>query len=74
MKDTYTGKYDNLKSKKIGEEVAGSFYVIDYTTNEVIEQGSIIYQLLFEGTTMEENTVKGYWLASPSPGVGERFE
>ncbi len=65
MKDTYGDKYESLENKKIGDTVQGSAYIIQITESAIVEQGSTIYNLLFEGTTKNENNVKAYWLASP---------
>lgn len=62
-------KYQALVNKKVGESVPGSAYRLPYTEGDVVEQGSALYKLLFEGTTESENNAKSYWLASPGARV-----
>ncbi len=61
---TSNSKYQSLVSKKAGDVVNQTFFSIDYTKNETVNQDSIIYDLLFKGTTESENYAKSYWLAS----------
>ena len=36
-----------------------------YISSNVVDQNSKLYDILFKGTTTEENNAKAYWLASP---------
>ncbi len=67
LKATYltNQKYQKLENKKAGDPVNGTAYMLLYTENAVVEQGSTVYDLLFKGTTSSENYAKSYWLASP---------
>ena len=39
--------------------------MIPYTESSIVDSNSAIYDVLFSGTTEENNFAKSYWLASP---------
>ena len=71
LKATYpsNSKYQALTNKKVGDPVPGTSYYYSYTDSNVVDQGSTLYKLLFEGTIESENYAKSYWLASPGAVV-----
>ena len=68
-----------ITEKKVGDEIKGTAYAYNYYTNSQFKISQKAYDMLFKGTTEEENYSKSYWLASPgvvatssaeySPGV-----
>ena len=54
------------------EEIDQSAYMIMATDSNVVEQGSTIYNILFDGTIAEPYS-KSYWLASPGVFVPSNF-
>ena len=61
------GSVANILSDTSGE-IDQSAYMIMATDPNVVEPGSTIYNILFNGTTAEPYS-KSYWLASPGVGV-----
>ena len=51
---------EKLTKKSANDEVKGSAYEIGKT-----EDNKIITEMIFSGTTKEDNYAKAYWLASP---------
>ena len=62
------GSVANILSATSGT-VDQSAYMIMASDSNVVEPGSTIYNILFNGTTAEPYS-KSYWLASPGVGVG----
>jgi Tfp pilus assembly protein PilE len=56
--------YMGTGSKRVGDVVEGSAYMLPITEASVVEQESKLYEVLFKGTTEEERYSKTYWLAS----------
>lgn len=65
------GSVANILSATSGT-VDQSAYIIMATDPNVVEQGSRIYNILFNGTTAQPYS-KSYWLASPGVGVNSDF-
>lgn len=55
-----------ITEKKAGDTIKGTAYYYDYYTNSQFNISQKAYDMLFQGTTGEENCSKAYWLASPS--------
>ena len=55
-----------ITEKKVGDTIKGTAYYYDYYTNSQFNISQKAYDMLFKGTTGEENCSKAYWLASPS--------
>ena len=62
------GSIANYLSTKTGE-IDNSAYMIPYTESSIVDSSSVIYDVLFSGTTEEDKYAKSYWLASPGVGV-----
>lgn len=74
LKQKDSTKYSTLTNKKIGDKVDGSAYMYQYTDSSIVDPSSKLYEVLFKGTTAEENRAKSYWLASSGVGVsGSNF-
>ena len=59
-------KGDKTQSQKsAGDIIDCTAYCYDYTDSNIIDQNSILWKLLFDGTTEDKNYAKSYWLASP---------
>ena len=58
--------YLGTGNKKVGDTVTQDGYIYSY---EDIDENSVIYDLLFKGTTSSDNYAKSYWLASPAASV-----
>lgn len=54
--------YMGTGSKKVGDNVEGTAYMLPITNESVVEQNGKLYEVLFKGT---EDSSKSYWLASP---------
>lgn len=52
-------------NSKIGTKENGSSYYYSYEDSNLVDSNSKIYDILFKGTTKNENYAKSYWLASP---------
>ena len=65
------GSVANILSDTSGE-IDQSAYMIMATASNVVEPGSTIYNILFNGTTAEPYS-KSYWLASPGVRVGSNY-
>ena len=62
---------DKTQSQKsIGDKVTATGYYYEYENPDIIDQDSVLWKLLFDGTTGDKNYAKSYWLASPGVGVG----
>ena len=59
-----TGSVANILSAT-RETIDQSAYMIPYTESSIVDSNSAIYDVLFSGTTEENNFAKSYWLASP---------
>lgn len=57
--------YMGTGSKRVGDKVEGTAYMLPITEASVVEQDSKLYEVLFKGTTEAERYAKAYWLASP---------
>lgn len=62
--------YMGTGSKRVGDKVEGTAYMLPITEASVVEQDSKLYEVLFKGTTEAERYAKAYWLASPGVYVG----
>lgn len=63
LKAKYPTKYTNLANKKAGNSVAGTAFMYRYTSANIVDQSSKLYEVLFDGTEGSSNG-KAYWLAS----------
>ena len=63
-----TGSVANILSAT-RETIDQSAYMIPYTESSIVDSNSAIYDVLFSGTTEENNFAKSYWLASPGVNV-----
>ena len=61
--DKYYSEYQELPTKKAGDEIEGSVYMYMTSDSSVIDSSSKLYEVLFDGTT-SDNYSKSYWLAS----------
>ena len=68
LKAKYPTKYTNLANKKAGNSVAGTAFMYRYTSANIVDQSSKLYEVLFDGTEGSSNG-KAYWLASSGVGV-----
>lgn len=68
LKAKYPTKYTNLANKKAGNSVAGTAFMYRYTSANIVDQSSKLYEVLFDGTEGSSNG-KAYWLASSGAGV-----
>lgn len=68
LKAKYTTKYTNLANKKAGNSVAGTAFMYQYTSANIVDQNSKLYEVLFDGTEGSSNG-KAYWLASSGVDV-----
>ena len=60
---------EGITEKYVGDSKAVTSYGYDYTSSQ-LNISQKVYDMLFKGTTYEENLSKCYWLASP--GVNAR--
>lgn len=58
---------------KIGTKEAGTAYYYEYENPSIVDSNSRIYDVLFKGTTQNENYAKSYWIASPGVVVGSTY-
>ncbi len=65
--DKYYSEYQELPTKKAGDEIEGSVYMYMTSDSSVIDSSSKLYEVLFDGTT-SDNYSKSYWLASSAVG------
>ncbi len=63
LKEKYPTKYTNLTNKKAGNSVAGTAFMYQYTSANIVDKSSKLYEVLFDGTEGSSNG-KSYWLAS----------
>lgn len=63
LKAKYPTKYTNLANKKAGNSVAGTAFMYQYTSANIVDKSSKLYEVLFDGTEGSSNG-KSYWLAS----------
>ena len=63
LKAKYPTKYTNLANKKAGNSVAGTAFMYQYTSANIVDKSSKLYEVLFDGTE-EASNGKSYWLAS----------
>ena len=68
LKAKYPTKYTNLANKKAGNSVAGTAFMYRYTSANIVDQSSKLYEVLFDGTEGSSNG-KAYWLASSGVNV-----
>ena len=68
LKAKYPTKYTNLANKKAGNSVAGTAFMYQYTSANIVDKSSKLYEVLFDGTEGSSNG-KSYWLASSGVGV-----
>ena len=69
LKAKYPTKYTNLANKKAGNSVAGTAFMYQYTSANIVDKSSKLYEVLFDGTEGSSNG-KSYWLASSGVDVG----
>lgn len=69
LKAKYPTKYTNLANKKAGNSVAGTAFMYQYTSANIVDKSSKLYEVLFDGTEGSSNG-KSYWLASSGVFVG----
>lgn len=69
LKAKYPTKYTNLANKKAGNSVAGTAFMYQYTSANIVDKSSKLYEVLFDGTEGSSNG-KSYWLASSGVYVG----
>ena len=69
-------KYKSLTNKKSGDTVAGTAFMYQYSSADIVDQSSKLYEVLFKGTEMigdggPSSVVggKSYWLASSGVNV-----
>lgn len=63
LKAKYPTKYTNLANKKAGNSVAGTAFMYQYTSANIVDKSSKLYEVLFDGTEGSSNG-KSYWRAS----------
>lgn len=68
LKAKYPTKYTNLTNKKAGNSVAGTAFMYQYTSANIVDKSSKLYEVLFDGTE-EASNGKSYWLASSGVAV-----
>lgn len=68
LKAKYPTKYTNLANKKAGNSVAGTAFMYQYTSANIVDKSSKLYEVLFDGTE-EASNGKSYWLASSGVDV-----
>lgn len=68
LKAKYPTKYTNLTNKKAGNSVAGTAFMYQYTSANIVDKSSKLYEVLFDGTE-EASNGKSYWLASSGVDV-----
>ena len=68
LKAKYPTKYTNLANKKAGNSVAGTAFMYQYTSANIVDKSSKLYEVLFDGTEGSSNG-KSYWLASSGVSV-----
>ena len=73
LKEKYpsNSEYQNLETKYVGDTVDGTAFMFPYSSPNIIDSSSKLYEILFSGTTSEEGNSKAYWLASPGVGVND---
>ena len=71
LKAKYPSKYGSLTNKKSGDSVEGTAFMYQYSSADIVDQSSKLYEVLFKGTEMigdggPSSVVggKSYWLAS----------
>ena len=69
LKAKYPTKYTNLANKKAENSVAGTAFMYQYTSANIVDKSSKLYEVLFDGTEGSSNG-KSYWLASSGVRVG----
>lgn len=69
LKAKYPTKYTNLANKKAENSVAGTAFMYQYTSANIVDKSSKLYEVLFDGTEGSSNG-KSYWLASSGVDVG----
>lgn len=65
--------YMGTGTKRVGDVVEGSAYMLPITEASVIAQDSKLYDVLFKGTTNEDGRSKAYWLASPGVYINDSY-
>ena len=68
LKAKYPTKYTNLANKKAENSVAGTAFMYQYTSANIVDKSSKLYEVLFDGTEGSSNG-KSYWLASSGVNV-----
>ena len=68
LKAKYPTKYTNLANKKAENSVAGTAFMYQYTSANIVDKSSKLYEVLFDGTEGSSNG-KSYWLASSGVSV-----
>mgnify|MGYP004528389081 CR=1 FL=1 len=68
LKAKYPTKYTNLTNKEAGNSVAGTAFDYEYTSANIVDKSSKLYEVLFDGTERQWNG-KWYWLASSGVDV-----
>ena len=71
LKAKYGTEYNSLTNKKAGDTVPGTAFMYQYTSSDIVDQSSKLYDVLFKGTELvgdggPSSVVggKSYWLAS----------
>ena len=71
LKAKYGTEYNSLTNKKAGDTVPGTVFMYQYTSSDIVDQSSKLYDVLFKGTELvgdggPSSVVggKSYWLAS----------
>ena len=71
LKAKYGTEYNSLTNKKAGDTVPCTAFMYQYTSSDIVDQSSKLYEVLFKGTELEgdggpSSVVggKSYWLAS----------
>lgn len=72
LKAKYPTKYTNLANKKAGNSVAGTAFMYQYTSANIVDKSSKLYEVLFDGTEGSSNG-KSYWLASSGVSVSGSY-
>ena len=55
--------YTSMTNKRSGDSVVGTTYMYQYTSSDIVDQNSKLYEVLFSGTE-SGSSGKSYWLAS----------
>ena len=70
LKAIYLNRFGGLDTKKIGDSVLGNDYSYSYSSSDIIDQSSKLYELLFGDTVLDLvnwwncSGPKSYWLAT----------